>query len=109
MKRIQYSLLLCIIVSAICISCQNYKYRDMEVYPIMEKGLYGFIDTLGNKVVIPQYICVSNFNNHLAAAVVDTFYEYRRDSTLHKLGLGYANNVSIERYLYLRYGYTSVH
>ena len=108
MKRIQYSLLLCIIVSAICISCQNYKYRDMEVYPIMEKGLYGFIDTLGNKVVIPQYICVSNFNNHLAAAVVDTFYEYRRDSTLHKLGLGYANNVSIERYLYLRYGYINI-
>lgn len=95
-------------VFALCFSCQNYKYRDMDLYPIMENGLYGFIDTLGNKVVIPQYICVSNFENHLAAAVVDTFYAYRSDSTMHKLGLGYAEEVPVERFLYVRYGYINI-
>mgnify|MGYP002854494048 FL=1 len=102
--RIIYALIVC----TLCFSCQNYKYRDMELYPIMENGLYGFIDTLGNKVVIPQYICVSNFENHLAAAVVDTFYAYRSDSTMHKLGLGYAKEVPVERFLYVRYGYINI-
>ncbi len=89
-------------------SCQNYKYRDMDLYPIQENGLYGFVDTLGNKIVVPQYICVSNFMNHLAAAVVDTFYDYRADSTFHKLGLGYAKEVTKERYLNMRYGYINI-
>ena len=101
-------IILAFIVCTFCFSCQNYKYRDMELYPIMENGLYGFIDTLGNKVVVPQYICVSNFENHLAAAVVDTFYAYRSDSTMHKLGLEYAIEVPIERFLYVRYGYINI-
>lgn len=99
---------LALIICSLCFSCQNYKYRDMELYPIMENGLYGFIDTLGNIVVIPQYLCVSNFGNHLAAAVVDTFYAYRSDSTMHKLGLGYAKEVPVERFLYVRYGYINI-
>ena len=102
--RIIFTLFVC----ALFFSCQNYKYRDMDLYPIMENGLYGFIDTLGNKVVIPQYICVSNFENHLAAAVVDTFYASRSDSTMHKLGLGYAEEVPVERFLYVRYGYINI-
>ena len=70
-------IILAFIVCIFCFSCQNYKYRDMNLYPIKENGLYGFVDTLGNKVIVPQYVCVSNFINHLAAAVVDTFYDYR--------------------------------
>lgn len=89
-------------------SCHNYKYRDVDVYPIQENGLFGFVDTLGNKVVVPQYVCVSNFFNHLAAAVVDTFYDYRSDSTLHKLGLGFAKEVRKERCLTLKYGYINI-
>ncbi len=89
-------------------SCQNYKYRDMDLYPIKENGLYGFVDSLGNKVVVPQYRCVSNFLNHLAAAVVDTFYDYRSDSTLNKLGLGYAKEVTKERFLNMKYGYINI-
>ena len=99
---------LLVLLALYCYSCQNYKYHDVEVYPIKENGLYGFVDTLGNKVVVPQYICVSNFLNHLAAAVVDTFYDYRSDSTLHKLGLGYAKEVSKERYINMRYGYINI-
>ena len=91
-----------------CISCQNYKYRDMELYPIRENGLFGFVDTLGNKIVVPQYLCVSYFSNHLAAAVVDTFYEYRSDSTLHKYGLDYAKEVNKRLYLNIRYGYINI-
>lgn len=96
------------VISFFCFSCQNYKYRDMELYPIKENGLYGFVDTLGNKVIVPQYICVSNFFNHLAAAVVDTFYDYRSDSTFHKLGLGYASEVTKEFYVNMRYGYINI-
>lgn len=80
----------------------------MDLYPIKENGLYGFVDTLGNKIVVPQYICVSNFFNHLAAAVVDTFYDYRADSTFHKLGLGYAREVTKDLYLNMRYGYINI-
>lgn len=101
-------IILAFTICAFSFSCQNYKYRDMELYLIMENGLYGFIDTLGNKVVIPQYICVSNFENHLAAAVVDTFYAYRSDSTKHNMGLGYAKEVPVERFLYIRYGYINI-
>ena len=101
-------IILALLICSLFFSCQNYKYRDMELYPIMENGLYGFIDTLGNKVVVPQYICVSNFGNHLAAAVVDTFYAYHPDSAMHKLGLGYAEEVPVEHFLYVRYGYINI-
>lgn len=89
-------------------SCQNSKYRNMELYPIMEKGLYGFIDTLGNIIVVPQYLCVSNFRNHLAVAIVDTFYDFHSDSTYYKLGLDYAKEVNKMRYLNIRYGYIDI-
>ena len=89
-------------------SCQDYKYRDMELYPIEENGLYGFVDSLGCKIVFPQYLSVSNFVNHLAAVVVDTSYEYRADSTRHKLGLAYAKEVIKERYLAIKYGYINI-
>lgn len=102
--RIIFALIVC----SLYFSCQNYKYRDMDLYPIKENGLYGFVDTLGNKVIVPQYVCVSNFLNHLAAAVVDTFYDYRTDSTLHKLGLGYAREVTKDLYLNMRYGYINI-
>lgn len=94
-----------VFLSFFIFSCQNYKYRDMELYPIEENGLYGFIDSLGCKIVIPQYLSVTGFINHLAAAVVDTSYEYRTDSTRHKLGLAYAKEVNKERYLAIKYGY----
>ena len=80
MKK-QIRLFFAIFIFGILFSCQNNKYRDMDLYSIQENGLYGFVDSLGNKVIVPQYVCVSNFFNHLAAAVVDTFYDYRSDST----------------------------
>ena len=27
------------------LSCQNYKYRDMDLYLIKGNGLYGFVDS----------------------------------------------------------------
>lgn len=101
-------IILTLFMCSLCFSCHNYKYRDMEVYPIMEDNLYGFIDTLGNKVIVPQYIGVSNFENHLAAAVVDTFYAYRSDSTMHKLGMADTEKIPVKRFLYLRYGYINI-
>ena len=47
-------IILTLIICSLCFSCQNYKYRDMDLYPIKENGLYGFVDTLGNKVIVPQ-------------------------------------------------------
>ena len=89
-------------------SCNNYKYRNIELYPIKENGLYGFVDTLGNKIIVPQYLSVSYFNYHLAAAVVDTFYEYRADSTLHNYGLEFAQDVAKDLYIIIKYGYINV-
>lgn len=107
MKCLFHTMLFFVFCS-ISFSCHNYKYRDMELYPIMEDGLYGFIDTLGNKVIVPQYICVSNFSNHLALALVDTFYDDVIDSTLYKRGLGYAQEDFKVRCLNMRYGYINI-
>lgn len=37
-----------------CHSCQNNKYRDAELYRIMEKGLWGFVDT-NRKILYHEY------------------------------------------------------
>lgn len=98
----------CVLVAILCYSCNNNSYRDMDLYYIQEDGKYGFVDSLGYKIIFPQYVCVSEFSNHLAAAVVDTFYDYRVDSTRYKLGLRDAREVSPKRYLNLRYGYINI-
>ena len=61
-------------------SCNEKKKFDGYLYPIRENGLYGYIDSVGNRIIEPQFLWVSTFNNGLAVAVVDTIYREVPDS-----------------------------
>jgi hypothetical protein len=56
------------------ISCDEKKTSNKYLYPIRENGLYGYIDSVGNRIMEPKFLWVSTFHNGLAMAVVDTVY-----------------------------------
>lgn len=71
-KRVYYKML--IVVSMIFfVSCSN--NNDIPLYRIQENGLYGFIDSLGNVTIEPQYKYVSDFKQSGYATVI-TEYKY---------------------------------
>lgn len=71
-KRVYYKIL--IVASMIfCVSCSN--NNDIPLYRIQENGLYGFIDSLGNVIIEPQYKYVSDFKQSGYATVI-TEYKY---------------------------------
>ncbi len=61
-----------LLVLAVFASCSK---DDIPLYRIQENGLYGFIDSLGNVVIDPQYKYVGDFNEDGYATVI-TQYQY---------------------------------
>lgn len=98
-KFITLSLAFAILCSCIT-SCKRAQKHIQPFYKIEENGLYGFIDTLGNKVIDTKYLAVSSFGkNGLAVAVVDTIYK-------DEYGKAFTNNKNIKsRFFYIKYGY----
>ena len=39
-------------------SCNEKKKFDGYLYPIRENGLYGYIDSVGNRIIEPQFLWV---------------------------------------------------
>lgn len=76
MARKNFLFYLVLVVTTFCnISCNRSKIQFQPLYEIEENGLYGFIDSLGNKKIDTKYLCVSDFfDNGLAVAIVDTIY-----------------------------------
>lgn len=71
-KKVHHLVL--VVVSIIfCVSCSN--NNDIPLYRIQENGLYGFIDSLGNVIIEPQYKYVSDFKQSGYATVI-TEYKY---------------------------------
>lgn len=84
-------------------SCHEKKQFDGYLYPIRENGLYGFIDSVGNRIIEPEFMWVSTFHNGLAMAVVDTIYRVVPDSMAYEVGI---RDTIIDRYrMYAKYGY----
>lgn len=84
-------------------SCNEKKPFDGYLYPIRENGLYGFIDSVGNKIIEPEFLWVSTFHNGLAMAVVDTIYRVVPDSMAYEVG---ERDTIINVYrMYVKYGY----
>jgi hypothetical protein len=84
-------------------SCNKNKPFDGYLYPIRENGLYGFIDSVGNRIIEPEFLWVSTFHNGLAMAVVDTIYRIVPDSMAYEVG---ERDTIINVYrMYARYGY----
>lgn len=84
-------------------SCNEKKLFDGYLYPIRENGLYGYIDSVGNRIVEPEFLWVSTFHNGLAMAVVDTIYREVPDSMAYEVG---ERDTIINVYrMYAKYGY----
>ena len=43
----------------IIVSCNEKKQFDGYLYPIRENGLYGYIDSVGNRIIEPEFLWVS--------------------------------------------------
>ena len=84
-------------------SCNEKKQFDGYLYPIRENGLYGYIDSVGNRIIEPEFLWVSTFQNGLAMAVVDTIYREVLDSMAYEVG---ERDTIINVYrMYAKYGY----
>ena len=85
------------------VSCNEKKQFDGFLYPIRENGLYGYIDSVGNRIIEPEFLWVSTFHNGLAMAVVDTIYHVVPDSMAYEVG---ERDAIINVYrMYAKYGY----
>ena len=98
---LRLSLILLVIIAII--SCNEKKRFDGYLYPIRENGLYGFIDSVGNKIIEPEFLWVSTFHNGLAMAVVDTIYHVVPDSMAYEVGER-DSIINVYR-MYAKYGY----
>ena len=84
-------------------SCNEKKQFGGYLYPIRENGLYGYIDSVGNRIIEPEFLWVSTFHNGLAMAVVDTIYRVVPDSMAYEVG---ERDTIINVYrMYAKYGY----
>ena len=87
----------------IIVSCNEKKQFDGFLYPIRENGLYGYIDSVGNRIIEPEFLWVSTFHNGLAMAVVDTIYRVVPDSMAYEVG---ERDTILNVYrMYAKYGY----
>lgn len=85
------------------VSCNEKRKYDGYLYPIRENGLYGYIDSVGNRIIEPEFLWVSTFHNGLAMAIVDTIYRDVPDSMAYEVG---ERNTIFNVYrLYAKYGY----
>lgn len=98
---LRLSLILLVIIAFI--SCNEKKQFDGYLYPIRENGLYGYIDSVGNRIIEPEFLWVSTFHNGLAMAVVDTIYHVVPDSMAYEVGER-DSIINVYR-MYAKYGY----
>lgn len=101
-RRIQFSFL-SLFLLCILTACKKEMRFDGYLYPIRENGLYGYIDSVGNRIIEPKFLWVSTFHNGLAMAVVDTIYREVPDSIAFEVGER-DSIVHIYR-IYAKYGY----
>ena len=101
-RRIHFSLL-ALFLLCILASCKKEKEFDGYLYPIRENGLYGYIDSMGNRIIEPIFLWVSTFHNGLAMAVVDTIYREVPDSMAYEVGE--RDSIVLIYRMYAKYGY----
>lgn len=99
MRRISCLLFLVLLVLASCNS-----NSDKKLYRIQENGLYGFIDSLGNVIIEPQYKYVGPFTKDGYACVISNMHIIKdTTSSINALNPDYAN--SKDSILSVTYGY----
>lgn len=91
------------ILSLFIFSCKENCFSGY-LYPMQKDGLWGYIDSVGNEIIAPEFLYAGEFHNGLALVVVDTLYitkidslsymDVESDTTLHK-----------KKFICLKYGY----
>ena len=105
MRKYKFNIirLILIVIAILSIASCNKKKFDGYLYPIRENGLYGYIDSVGNRIMEPKFLWVSTFHNGLAMAVVDTIYREHPDSMAYEVE---ERDTVINVYrMYAKYGY----
>ena len=105
MRKYKYNItrLVLIVIAILSIASCDKKKFDGYLYPIRENGLYGYIDSIGNRIIEPQFLWVSTFHNGLAMAVVDTIYRIVPDSMAYEVG---ERDTILYKYrMFAKYGY----
>ena len=92
-----------VVFLGLVIACNEKRKFDGYLYPIRENGLYGYIDSVGNRIMEPKFLWVSTFHNGRAMAVVDTVYREVPDSMAYEVGER-DSIVNVYR-MYVKYGY----
>lgn len=90
---------ICFFLTLLICSCHN----NSKLWRIQDNGLYGFVDSLGNEIIKPQYKYVGNFRAGYACVITDAKLEIKdlglRKDTLLKVKYGYIdayNNLVID-------------
>ena len=79
-----------------------------NLYPIYKNGKYGYIDSLGNEVIKPQYLYASYFNEGIALIIVDTTCVILSDTLTSKKASSFINLLSEQKKIRYKYGYISL-
>lgn len=85
---------ICGFLTLLICSCHN----NSKLWRIQDNGLYGFVDSLGNEIIKPQYKYVGNFRAGYACVITDAKLEIKdlglRKDTLLKVKYGYIDDPS---------------
>ena len=79
-KRFGYATLAC---AVLCVGyftfdyCKRQEKQSKTLFRIQENGLYGFIDSVGNVMLAPQYKYISDFSDEGYALVIDSIENLR--------------------------------
>ncbi len=113
MKKFKIFFLIVIVV----FSLSNCTTNDGYLYKIFKDGKYGFIDSIGNEVIKPQYILALGFSDGLALVVTDTSIIYPKPTApipIDKIdfksikkfnGFGFSN---LDTLIEFKYGYINI-
>lgn len=103
MKNYRYYLLL-IWSTLVLYSCIQ---TPTNLYPIYKGGKYGYIDSLGNEIIKPQYLYASYFNEGIALIIVDTTCTTFSDTLKNKIASSFYVSPEQKKIRY-KYGYISL-
>ena len=98
MNKSYLSLLLVVIT---LLSCNN---NDSRLYRIKENGLFGFIDSIGNVKIEPQYKYVGGFSKEGYACVISQISIEEEMSPFSKLDIPGGSD-KIDSCIHIKYGY----
>lgn len=83
------------------LSCNN---NDSRLYRVQVNGLYGFIDSIGNVIIDPQYKYVGAFSKDGYACVISHINIEKEASPFSKLDIPEVSE-NMDSCVYIKYGY----